>query len=263
MKIIILTKDKKITKKFCNLYLVCSNTKELPKDSLDLCVVMFSYPEIISRDLLSKYCFFNVHNSLLPKYRGLHAFAWAMISGENQVGYTLHLVDKGIDTGPIISQLVIPIKKDEDINAVFKKANKVVFPWLKKELRKIEKFGVRETIDQDESKSSYFKKRTPDDGKICWNKNAREIHNFCRALTPPYTPGAFSFIDSKKVIIIKTNPSKMALRKTVIPGGIIEINKYGLYVACKDSVLLVKKVFYKGRCLSAEKLKIFANKCFT
>jgi methionyl-tRNA formyltransferase len=132
----------------------------------------------------------NLHNSLLPRYRGRHAFAWAVIRGEREVGYTLHAIDDGFDTGPIYAQCNFPVGADDDINDVFALGHEVLKTWLPDVLERFDA-GLLTPIPQDERLASYYPPRSPEDGRIKWTQPGHAIRNFVRALRPPYTPGAF------------------------------------------------------------------------
>jgi methionyl-tRNA formyltransferase len=143
-------------------------------------------PEVIQRNRI----LLNLHNSLLPRYRGRHAFAWALIHGEREVGYTLHAIDEGFDTGPIYAQRSFPVGADDDINDVFASGHRVLKTWLPDVLQRFDA-GLLTPAPQDERLASYYHPRTPEDGRIAWTQPGHAIRNLVRALRSPYTPGAF------------------------------------------------------------------------
>jgi len=166
-------------------------------------LVSVNYLFIIEHDLirLPKLFAFNVHGSLLPKYRGRTPHVWAIINNETETGITAHVIDDGCDTGGIIEQIIIPICSDDTGATVLQKYEKAYVPLIDSVLNKIATNKVH-IQNQDETKATYFGKRTPDDGLINWNWQRERIRNWVRAQAFPY-PGAFAYIDNKKVVIDK------------------------------------------------------------
>jgi methionyl-tRNA formyltransferase len=166
-------------------------TREALREITGERVLFVSWPHIAKRTFLDRQTeVLNVHNSLLPRYRGRHAFTWAMIHGEEAVGFTLHRVLEGIDTGPVYSQVTFPVLPDDDINAVIARGWDVLHDWLPDVLRRYCN-GELTAKPQDHARATYFHPRTPEDGAIDWTRGGREIRNLVRAIRPPYTPGAY------------------------------------------------------------------------
>ena len=145
---------------------------------------------------------FNMHGSLLPKYRGRVPINWAIIKGENETGATLHEMVEKPDAGRIVGQQVVSIGPDETAKEVFGKVTAAAAIVLEAALPGlIAGTAVLET--QDLSKGSYFGGRRPEDGVIDWNAPAKSIHNLVRAVAPPY-PGATTRINGDLVKITRT-----------------------------------------------------------
>jgi methionyl-tRNA formyltransferase len=140
-----------------------------------------------------------MHASLLPKYRGGSPLVWAIINGEAKTGVTLFYFDDGVDTGEIISQVEIKITRDDTIKTVYEKATQISRDILREYIPLIRQ-GIAPRIPQDHRVATQFPQRKPEDGLLDWSKSAEEIQNFIRAQTKPY-PGAFTFVQGKKVII--------------------------------------------------------------
>ena len=147
---------------------------------------------------------FNMHGSLLPKYRGRACVNWAVLNGETHTGVTLHHMTAKPDRGNIVDQEAVEILPDESSHDVFLKIIPAAGKVLERSLNNILD-GNAKGIPQDENLASYFGRRRPEDGLIDWNKSAREIHNLVRAVTKPF-PGAFTIINGKKFMIWKTRP---------------------------------------------------------
>ena len=144
-------------------------------------------PEVLA---LARKGAFNMHGSLLPKYRGRAPVNWAILMGESETGATLHEMVAKPDAGRIVDQERVPIGPDETAAEVFAKVSEAAETVLKRSLPHL-LAGTASLKKQDLSKGSYFGARRPEDGRIDWSKSALEIHNLVRAVAPPY-PGAFS-----------------------------------------------------------------------
>jgi methionyl-tRNA formyltransferase len=202
-RIVILTTSEFIATQLEDLRVVV-DLKELNPETEET-IIMVSYPKLIRTADYPKYRFLNVHNSLLPKYRGLHAFTWAICNGEKETGFTLHHVNDKIDAGNIIDQLRIEIQAQEDINQLFEKAWVLFFPWFRAQLQQLEWSGIPSGIEQDESQASYFKRRTAGDSRIHWDDTAENIHNLIRAVCPPYTAGAYFELMGQKIHVRRSS----------------------------------------------------------
>ena len=139
---------------------------------------------------LAKRGAFNMHGSLLPKYRGRAPVNWAVLMGETQAGATLHEMVAKPDAGRIVDQEPVPIGEDDQAVDVFRKVTDAAEKVLRRSIGKLVA-GSAQLVVQDLSRGSYFGGRKPEDGRIDWSKSAREIHNLVRAVAPPY-PGAFT-----------------------------------------------------------------------
>ena len=144
-------------------------------------------PEVLA---LARKGAFNMHGSLLPKYRGRAPVNWAILMGESETGATLHEMVAKPDAGRIVDQQRVPIGPDETAAEVFAKVSDAAETVLERSLPRL-LAGTASLKKQDLSKGSYFGARRPEDGRIDWSKSALEIHNLVRAVAPPY-PGAFS-----------------------------------------------------------------------
>ena len=161
-------------------------------------IFSFYYRRMLPPDVLAlaRKGAFNMHGSLLPKYRGRAPVNWAILKGESETGATLHEMVAKPDAGRIVDQERVPIGPDETAVEVFAKVSDAAETVLKRSLPHL-LAGTASLKKQDLSKGSYFGARRPEDGRIDWSKSALEIHNLVRAVAPPY-PGAFT--DKMKIL---------------------------------------------------------------
>ncbi|WP_168395388.1 bifunctional UDP-4-amino-4-deoxy-L-arabinose formyltransferase/UDP-glucuronic acid oxidase ArnA [Erwinia amylovora] len=174
---------------------------------------------------------FNLHASLLPKYRGRAPLNWVLANGERETGVTLHHMVKRADAGAIIAQSKVPIADHDDALTLHHKMCAAAGELLANTLPDI-RTGSDVAHPQDESQASYVGRRTPEDGRIDWQLPAQRIHNLVRAVTDPW-PGAFSFVGSGKFIVwqSKVRHDYPANR----PGTILSVAP--LVVACAEGAL--------------------------
>ena len=167
-------------------------------------IFSFYYRSIIDMKILdlAPLGAFNMHGSLLPKYRGRACVNWAVLNGETETGVTLHHMTKYADRGNIVAQEAVPIGENETSHEVFMKIIPAAGRVLSRSLDDILSDNA-EGFVQDESLATKFGRRRPEDGLIDWSKSAREIHNLVRAVAKPF-PGAFTYHDGHKIMIWKT-----------------------------------------------------------
>ena len=197
-----------------------------------------NYLFIIEEDLIKfpKDYAINIHGSLLPRYRGRTPHVWSIINGENKTGITAHLITQKCDEGDIILQKIIPITKNDTGGSILRKYN-CIYPELIDELFELIKKHEIKLIPQDETKATYFEKRTPEDGHIDWNWQKERIYNWVRAMAPPEYPGAFSFYNGKKIIFSKIEFSDEGFYALEANGTVKKENGDVLFVKTPNGVV--------------------------
>ena len=187
-------------------------------------IVSINYLFLIEQDIYnhSNKITFNIHGSLLPKYRGRTPHVWAIINGEKKTGVTAHLIDSGCDTGDVIDQIEISIGENDTGGIILGKYSKEYFPLIKNVLDKI-KLNQLKLTKQLEEDASCFGKRIPTDGEINWSWNTEVIRNWVRAQAHPY-PGAFTFYNCHNIIIDKVSRINYENNSNIQNGEIVKIN---------------------------------------
>ncbi len=167
-------------------------------------VLLFAYGEIIPKDLLEipKYGFWNVHPSLLPKYRGASPVAYPLINGDKETGVTLIQMDEKMDHGPIIIQKKVSILPKEKRSELTDRLTDIAFELFKQKVSELATEGKIDLQNQDESGVSYTKLLTKQDGYVkseeLRTKNEEEVErlfNRFRGLYP--WPGLWTEIEIK------------------------------------------------------------------
>jgi len=164
----------------------------------------FYYRSMLRPDILAlpRRGAFNMHGSLLPKYRGRAPVNWAILHGERHAGATLHYMTAKPDAGDIVAQQAVPVLPDDTAVEVFRKVTVAAEIALDAVLPALIA-GTAPRIPQDLAQGSYFGGRKPEDGCIDWSRSAQQIHNLVRAVAPPY-PGAFATVAGVSARILRT-----------------------------------------------------------
>lgn len=151
----------------------------------------FYYRNMLKPALLesARHGAYNMHGSLLPKYRGRVPINWAVLRGETETGATLHRMVEKPDAGEIVAQQSVPILPDDTAGEVFDKVVVAAEMCLAGVLPRLT-LGTAPHVPMDLKQGAYFGGRKAEDGRIDWTQSAQQIHNLVRAVAPPY-PGAF------------------------------------------------------------------------
>ena len=170
------------------------------------------------------------HPSLLPKHRGSNPYASVIRNGDKVSGITFHLVDKGLDTGPIVLQKDVNVSDNDTGYSLRIKTSQKAREAVKELLDGLENARFLPE-KQNESEASYFPLLNSDDGKIDWNKSANDLHNQIRGLYPwikCYTlhKDQFLMIESSTIIELD-NP-------VAETGRILSKSKNSLIVSTSD-----------------------------
>ena len=216
---------------------------KLQKLSPDLGIVV-SYGKLIPEKVFNipKLSCFNIHFSLLPKYRGAAPVQWALIKGEKETGVSSFWLEKTLDSGPIIVQQKIQIDNSDDEETLFKKLIPLGLSVMNETLELLKKGKVPGNIQQGTPTNAPILKK--EDGKINWSKSAEEIRNIIRGtkLWPgAYCMGAEGKLENKRIKILKAEIYNANAPKK--PGEISEIIKNkGFVVNCGTGALLIEEV---------------------
>jgi methionyl-tRNA formyltransferase len=167
-------------------------------------IFSFYYRQMLSSALLAipRMGAFNVHGSLLPKYRGRVPVNWAIIHGEEECGVSLHRMVEKPDAGDLMAQRSVPILRNDTAFDVFQKLKCAAELMLMETVPPMVA-GRLDGWPMDLEKGSYFGGRKPQDGLIDWGLPAWDIHNLVRAVAPPF-PGAFFDIGGHRLRVLSS-----------------------------------------------------------
>ena len=167
-------------------------------------IFSFYYRRMIPERILdlTRYGGYNLHGSLLPKYRGRAPINWQLVHGETRSGLTLHRMVRQADAGDIVAQTAIDVGPDTDAFALTCQLMALTPAFLEPCLPALLAGRAMLTV-QDHSQATLYRGRRPEDGLIDWSAPARRIHDLVRAVAPPW-PGAFTALGGGRVSIDRT-----------------------------------------------------------
>jgi len=201
---------------------------------------------------------FNMHGSLLPKFRGRVPVNWAVLHGETETGATLHEMTVKPDAGAIIDQESVPILPDDTAFEVFRKVTVAAEQTLWRALPHL-MAGDAVRHDNRLAEGSYFGGRKPEDGRIDWSKPRAQVYNLIRAVAPPY-PGAFCNLAGHQLTIDEARPTadigSRAHDTHQTPG--LQLRDNRLLGVCGDGqALWLKRVRLDGAPFQPEALRAY------
>lgn len=219
--------------------------KELKPDA----IVVVAFGQIISQDILDipQYGCINVHGSLLPKYRGAAPIQWAIIDGEKESGVTIMRMDAGIDTGDMITKVVVPLGDDETGGSLFDKLKIAGAKLLVETLVDIENGKVTYEAQPKTSPTPYAKMIKKQMGEIDFNEEAITIERLIRGLNP--WPSAYTKINGKtlKIWRAKVNEDGSAEKTDTQIAIIVKIDSEAIWVQTGKGLLGITELQLEGK----------------
>lgn len=214
--------------------------KELNPDA----IVVTAFGQILPERILNlpKYGCFNVHASLLPKYRGAAPIQWAVINGDKESGVTTMLMDIGMDTGDMLEKIVVTLDPKETGGSLFERLSEAGGELILSTLEKAENGSLVRT-KQPEEGVTYAGMLDKALGKIDWTKSAEEIERLIRGLNP--WPSAYTSYEGKTV---KLWDADVVSEETGEPAGtIVHVTKHGFQVQTGNGLLQINELQLEGK----------------
>ncbi len=236
---------------FEKIYLVADNIEEILDEKREqdeviedfesvACRYVFlcGYSRPIDKSRLEKKTYLNVHGSLLPKYRGMHATFYAIMNGEKELGITFHLVNPYMDAGDILAQFPFPYvgQTVQDINdmidaLVYQHAGKVLSEFI---------LGRIKPVPQNDSEALFGAKRSVDDCLIDFMMSNTLLRRFFQALTPGYPYPMLSIRGELYEVL----PDVQIVDKDYYGplGRVVNMDAQGVWIKTQDGFLIVSRV---------------------
>ena len=216
--------------------------EELKKVSPDI-IVVAAYGQILPEEVLKlpKHGCINVHASLLPKLRGASPIQMAIVTGEEETGVTIMQMEKGLDTGDMLSAESIAIG-DMTAGQLHDRLAQIGGRLLIRTIKDISE-GKASPVKQDDSKATYAGRISKKDGKIDFSKSPQEIERLIRGFDP--WPGAFCFLDGQQIKLWKAVPC--GEKTSAEDGEVISAGNEGLKIACGGDSLMITELQAPGK----------------
>jgi methionyl-tRNA formyltransferase len=207
--------------------------------------ISVNWPRLMKSDMRSpfRHGVVNAHAGDLPRYRGNACPNWAILNGETEIVVTLHRMDDGLDSGPVLAKRRLPITGETYIGEVYRfldSAIPVMFADLLDDLQSGRVVERAQPVDPAESLRCFPRRES--DSAIDWSRPAVEIARLVRASAEPFA-GAYSWLDGRRMRIWRARPAALPYRWSGVPGQVIEIRDDGsVAVLCGDGALVVEQV---------------------
>ena len=224
----------------------------LQKLNPDLLIV-FVYGLILPKEILMipKFGCFNIHTSLLPKWRGAAPVQHAILAGDHETGISIIKMEIGLDTGDVFYSIKCPITNIETSESLYNKLQPLATTAILEVVRQLNANQIA-PIPQDHAHATYANKINKLDAKINWALPAMQIDRIIRAFVP--TPVAFTEIlnlsspheNQTNVRIWQASISDSSKTTSMDPGSIVNVNKHGIDVATSDGILRLEKLQFPG-----------------
>lgn len=207
-------------------------------------IVVVAFGQILSKDILEMcpYGCINVHASLLPKYRGAAPIQWVIIDGEKESGVTIMQMNEGLDTGDMISKVVVPIEEKETGGSYHDKLALAGAKLCVETMKEMES-GSAVRTPQEDAASCYAKKLTKELGLIDFKREAVEIERLIRGLNP--WPSAYTSLDGKTLKVWQADVIEKEYEGK--PGMIVEKTKKSLIVKTAKGALAITELQLAGK----------------
>jgi len=185
----------------------------------------------------------NMHGSLLPRYRGRAPINWAVLHGESRIGMTLHRMVKSADAGAVVDQAGVELGPRDTAEQAFRKVLPCARTVLARQIGAL-LAGTASETPQDEAQANYFSGRKPEDGRIVWAQTSGQIFNLIRAVTDPY-PGAFVDVGPARLMVWWAETDSLSTHgRRGAPGEVLTVAP--LVVATGDGALELTKTEWRG-----------------
>lgn len=209
-------------------------------------IVVVAYGRILPQSVLDlpPYGCLNVHASLLPKYRGAAPIQWTILNGDSEAGVTIMQLDKGMDTGDMLSKASLRVEPEDTTGSLFEKLAHLGAKLLVQTLSDLSS-GQITPKSQDEALATYAPMLGKADECLDWHSSAVKLHNQVRGLSP--APGAYTWCGGQRLKIWRTQPQPDETDGRFTPGQIVQIQPDYFAVCTGEGLLRVYEVQPAGK----------------
>lgn len=206
--------------------------------------VVAAFGQILSKEILDmpKYGCVNIHASLLPKYRGAAPIQWAILDGEKETGVTIMQMNEGLDTGDMLTKVIVPIEDTDTGESLFDKLAEAGAKLLVETIPQIEA-GTLKPEPQDDSLSTYAKMIKKEMGLIDWKKEAIVLERLVRGMNS--WPSAYTHFNGKTLKVWEA--AVEGGENKAEPGTVVEVTKNSIKVQTGQDLLVLKQIQLEGK----------------
>ena len=206
--------------------------------------VVAAFGQILSKEILDmpKYGCVNIHASLLPKYRGAAPIQWAILDGEKETGVTIMQMNEGLDTGDMLTKVIVPIEDTDTGESLFDKLAEAGAKLLVETIPQIEA-GTLNPEAQDDSLSTYAKMIKKEMGLVDWKKEAVVLERLVRGMNS--WPSAYTHFNGQTLKIWEAAVEKS--KEQAEPGTVVEVTKNSIKVQTGQDLLVLKQIQLEGK----------------
>jgi methionyl-tRNA formyltransferase len=183
----------------------------------------------------------NVHNGLLPNYRGGGGLYGAVINGETTFGQTAHLITAVVDGGPIVVQRELPIRPDDTMAELLARATDSMPDTVSQAVRAVETGAA--AVRPQPMEGSYFPRKPPGDELIDWSEPSRLLLDRIRARRPG--PGNVTFLGRRRIVVWKASATNYPAYEGPV-GQVLARRSDGVVVKTGDSAITLHEVQIDG-----------------
>ena len=215
----------------------------LKEKNIDFIVVV-AFGQLIKEGLLEAYKnkIINLHPSSLPKYRGPSPVQYTLLNGDEKTHASAMLIEKGMDSGDILSQKEIEISEDDDFTSLSEKLSKLGGQTILESILNYD-YLIEKRIKQDDEKATFTKKITKEMGKIDFKQTKEEIINKIRAFVE--FPKAYFSYKEQNVKILKASPVEIENPRI---SYVYKANKDDkIIIGCKNGGIRIEKIQFPGK----------------
>ncbi len=210
-------------------------------------IIVVAYGKILGKRVieLPKMGIYNVHASLLPRFRGAAPIQRAIECGDEITGSCIMEIAEELDAGPVISKCEVKIGFEDTFDDVSGRLADAGSEMLVSFLDKLRNEGRQTAVPQPETGATYARKICKQELTVDWNKTNYEIHNKIRSLDS--VPGSVTFLEDVKVKLFGSADIRKSGADGAKSGQILEIGKSGAWIRCGDGDVLIKSVQFPGK----------------
>lgn len=222
--------------------------EELNGKKIDFFVVL-AFAQFLGSKVLNlpKFGCFNIHTSLLPKYRGAAPIQYALLNGDKTTGVSIQKMVKKMDAGNVVKSFEISVSYQETGGQLYTRLKFQAALTMNDLIVDLLSGDVNEVV-QNEAQVSFAPTLKKQDGHINFaEQDFNKIHNLVRALKP--WPGTFCFLNKKRLKVLEIE--KYQINK--LKPGELSISENMLLIGCKDATIRLKRVQLEGKKAAEDK----------